>query len=218
MRQDALNIILFKMKKNFIYRGAEAVLYRVNGMLIKERIKKGYRREEIDIMKRKYPTRREYRLLMKCEGVGVNVPKVLLYDGSNMKIGIEYLGGDLLKDKLDSYSKKKREAVCVMIGKQIALMHDHNIIHGDLTTSNMILKDGKVYFLDFGLGFISDKVEDKAVDLHLLKQAFESKHYRYWEQLFRCVLEGYRESRNYGKVMERLEKVEKRGRYKRKGS
>lgn len=199
-----------------IYRGAEAVLYQIGNMLVKERISKGYRRPEIDLMKRRYPTRRENKLLLKCESVGVNVPKVLMLNENEFKIGVEYLKGDLLKEKLDDYDKAKRKEVCIEIGKQVALMHDHNIIHGDLTTSNMILKDDKVYFVDFGLGFISEKTEDKAVDIHLLRQAFESKHFKFYEELFKDFLIGYRESKHYSEVIDRLEKVEKRGRYKRK--
>jgi Kae1-associated kinase Bud32 len=80
----------------------------------------------------------------------------------------------------------------------------------------MILKDNKVYFIDFGLGFVSLKIEDKAVDLHLLKQALESKHYKVFEDCFNSILKGYKKSVNYEDVMERLKKVEKRGRYKRK--
>ena len=78
----------------------------------------------------------------------------------------------------------------------------------------MILKDNKVYFIDFGLGFISNKIEDKAVDLHLLKQALQSKHYKIYEKGFNYILEGYRKSKNFENTIKRLEKVEKRGRYK----
>lgn len=199
-----------------IYRGAEAVLYKVKNMLVKERIYKGYRRAEIDLIKRKYPTRRENNLLLKCKVVGVNVPEVFMVNENEAKIGIEFIKGDLLKNNLDKYNDLKRKKVCIEVGKQVALMHDRNIIHGDLTTSNMILKDDKVFFVDFGLGFISEKVEDKAVDIHLLKQAFESKHFRFYEELFKDFLIGYKRSEKYKEVMDRLKKVELRGRYKKK--
>ena len=71
-----------------------------------------------------------------------------------------------------------------------------------------------IYFIDFGLGFISYKVEDKAVDLHLLRQALEAKHFKNWRALFAGVLKGYSNSKDYKAVLERLKKVEKRGRYK----
>jgi Kae1-associated kinase Bud32 len=201
--------------KKIIYSGAEAILYKDGNKLVKERISKGYRHPFIDNMKRKYPTRRENKLLTKAMKVGMNVPQVIEADEKKMKVTMEYLKGDVLKNTLDDYNKRKREKVCKKIGEQTALMHDNNIIHGDLTTSNMILND-EVYFIDFGLGFISAKDEDKAVDIHLLKQAFESKHYKHYEELYNFFLKGYKKSKNSKNVLERLEKVELRGRYKRK--
>ena len=198
-----------------LHKGAEAILYLEGNNLVKERISKSYRHEIIDLNKRKYPTRREFKLLLKAQKVGLNVPEPLLVDENEMKVVMEYLKGDVLKQTLDTYSKQKREKVAIEMGKQTAKMHDNDIIHGDLTTSNMILNK-KVYFIDFGLGFISPKEEHKAVDIHLLKQALESKHYKHFEELYKNFLKRYKTSKKYKKVMERLEKVELRGRYKRK--
>ena len=195
-----------------IGRGAESILYLKKDKLVKDRISKGYRHKDIDLMKRKYPTRREYKLLKDAAKIGVNVPKVFDMNDFSMKVEMEFLKGEMLKDVLDD-SKKKQE-ICKNVGEQIALLHDNNIIHGDLTTSNMLLVKNQVYFIDFGLGFYSDKAEDKAVDLHLLRQAFESKHYKHDKEFFENVLGGYKKSKNYSKIMERLKKVEKRGRYK----
>ena len=76
------------------------------------------------------------------------------------------------------------------------------------------MKD-EVYFIDFGLSFFSHKIEDMAVDLHLLKQALESKHYTIWEECFKAALDAYRkESKDGELVLKRLDVVEKRGRYK----
>ena len=83
----------------------------------------------------------------------------------------------------------------------------------------MILKGNDVYFIDFGLSFIDQKEEHKAVDLHLLKQALESKHYKHYNSSFKAVLDGYKEnSNNYKLIIERLNKVEGRGRYKTKNN
>ena len=194
--------------------GAEAILYLEGGRLVKDRIKKSYRIDEIDSDLRKLRTRKETKLLEKAKII--DVPKVYESSDKDMKIVMEYLGGDLVKDILDGIDKKKRETICKKIGKNIAILHDSNIIHGDLTTSNLILRKNKVYFIDFGLGFISDKIEDKAVDLHLLKQALESKHYKIFEEAFKSILEGYKINKEFKEVLKRLEKVEKRGRYKRK--
>jgi len=195
-----------------LQRGAEAILYREKNILIKERIKKSYRHPEIDIYRRKYATRREASLLQKASQL-ISVPKLLKVDEKEMKLELEYVEGFILRDILE---KEDLEKLCNQIGMQIALLHDANIIHGDLTTSNMILKDDKIYFIDFGLGFISEKIEDKAVDLHLLRQALEAKHYRIAEKTFKNIIEGYKKNTKYLEVLARLKKVEKRGRYKEK--
>jgi len=196
-------------------QGAEAILYREGSTLIKERIKKSYRIPEIDSKIRKQCTRDEHKLMIKSSSL-IPVPKIINYDEKNNKITMQFIEGKKLSEDLDNFDDKKREEICKEIGKQVALLHNTNIIHGDLTTSNMLLSD-KLYFIDFGLGFISDRVEDKAVDLHLLKQALESKHWKHFEDSFKFVLEGYKKNiHNFKEIISRLEKVEKRGRYKRK--
>ena len=124
------------------------------------------------------------------------------------------IDGKKLSQDLNSFPLKQQEEICKKIGEEVAKFHDINIIHGDLTTSNMILKEDKVFFIDFGLGFHSSRPEDKAVDLHLLKEALEAKHYMHWKVLFEKVLDGYKKSKEYSKIIKQLEKVEKRGRYK----
>ena len=77
--------------------------------------------------------------------------------------------------------------------------------------------DKEIFFIDFGLSFFSRKIEDKAVDLHLLKEALESKHSKIWEKCYKAALGSYAEKAVDGKdVLERIKIVEKRGRYKHK--
>ena len=84
----------------------------------------------------------------------------------------------------------------------------------DFTDNKKTDKGDRLFFIDFGLGFMSSRIEDKAVDLHLIKQALEAKHYVNFERFFKAVLKGYEKSENYSKTMKQFEKVEKRGRYK----
>jgi len=192
-------------------QGAEAVIYRKDSTIIKERVKKNYRISQIDDALRKFRTRREAKFIEKLP---VSGPELLSVDDKKMIIEMEFIDGPKVKDILE-----KNIGLCKEIGKKVAVLHNNNMIHGDLTTSNMILnkKDKKIYFIDFGLSFFSHKVEDKAVDLHLLKQALESKHYRVFEKAFKLILEGYKmESDNYKEIFERFEKVEERGRNKAK--
>jgi len=199
------------MKK--ISQGAEAVIYSNGKKAVKERVKKEYRISAIDDRLRKLRTRQEGKLLKKVDFA----PEVFSVDEKEMKIEMEHIDGFLIKDLLDGMGKNEREEVCLEIGKHIGVLHSKDIIHGDLTTSNMILSDKKVKFIDFGLGFISSKVENKAVDINLLKHALESKHHEHFEGCFENVLRGYKQSYDLAsEVVKRLEKVDARGRYKSK--
>lgn len=202
-----------RQKLKIIQQGAEAVILLEKNNIIKKRKKKSYRIPEIDNRIRKQRTRSEAKLLTKASKL-ISIPEIIKVDQETKKIIMEFIDGKKLSDYLDKFPLKKQKEVCKLIGKSAAKLHDADIIHGDLTTSNMILKNDKIYFIDFGLGFISHKFEDKAVDLHLLKQALEAKHFKNWEILFREVLKTYSKSKDSKIVLERLKAVEKRGRYK----
>lgn len=191
-------------------RGAEAILYLDGKNLVKERISKGYRIPEIDEKLRKERTRSEAKILGKVSFA----PKLIDANEKSMTLTMEFLKGETIKSIFDKNSKSQMLKISRKIGERAAELHDADIIHGDLTTSNMILKNNQVYFIDFGLGFISTKEEDKAVDIHLLRQALESKHWHHYAECYREVLKGYKKSKNYNIVIDRLKKVEARGRYK----
>ena len=203
------------LKKLIIAQGAEAKLFLEDGDILKNRFKKTYRIKEIDDKLRGFRTRREAKILQKLAAINFPVPKLINNDGEKNLI-IEKIDGKLLKDVLNDSGYKN---LCAEIGRKIAILHNNSIIHGDLTTSNMILNK-EIYFIDFGLSFFSDKAEDKAVDLHLLKEALESKHYKIWEECFKCALDAYKkEAKKSHETIKRLEAVEKRGRYRaKKGS
>jgi Kae1-associated kinase Bud32 len=185
-------------------------------IIVKDRIPKGYRHKELDKKIRTRRTRSEAKILTKALSFNINVPQVLNTDKHSLQI--EYIKGDRLSETLNHYPEKKQFKVMQQLGEQTALLHKNNIIHGDLTTSNTILSKDKLFIIDFGLGFISTKIEDKAVDLHLIKQALEAKHFRSpdhllgqnHEALFKNFLKTYKDK----VVIKRLEIVEKRGRYK----
>jgi len=195
-----------------IGRGAEAIIY-LDKNVIKDRIKKSYRIPEIDNKLRKSRTKREAKIFTKLENIKFPAPKLISTDEKE-KIEMSYIKGDKLRDVLtkDNYKELMKE-----LGEKIAILHNNGIIHGDLTTSNFILNK-EIYFIDFGLSFFDEHVEHKAVDLHLLKQALESKHYQFWEDAFKQALEGYKKAKDYKEVMTRFESVEKRGRYKQKSA
>ncbi len=190
-----------------IAQGAEAKIFKKKDSVVKERIKKSYRLPQIDIKLRKFRTRSEAKILRKA-GQIINVPKVLRVDDKKMTLEIEHIGGVKVRDLLDQNDEKLKRKVCRELGKSIKKLHQNDIIHGDLTTSNMIWND-KLYLIDFGLGKISIRVEDMAVDIHLLKECFKSKHHVHWITYWNEFKKAY----NIDKVFSQLERVEARARY-----
>ena len=198
-------------------RGAEAVLWLDNGKVIKERIKKGYRLPQIDEKLRKYRTRKEGKLLLDAKRIGVETPKISNVSDSDFKIIMDYIDGRRLKEFFNETDNQNREKIAELVGKSVGLLHRNGIVHGDLTTSNMILKDEKVYFIDFGLGESSKKAENLATDLSVLKEAFKSTHFKHLNLLWNSFIKGYKQTNdNFNKVLETLNDIEKRGRYVRR--
>lgn len=115
------------------------------------------------------------------------------------------------------------------IGHVVGGLHKAGVVHGDLTTSNLMLRptaagssveedggnpsmEGEVVLIDFGLAGQSNQDEDRAVDLYVLERAFGSTHPR-TEPFFDELLQGYREAyRGAVSTLKRLEDVRMRGR------
>ncbi|MBR9703586.1 Kae1-associated serine/threonine protein kinase [Candidatus Woesearchaeota archaeon] len=197
-----------------IGQGAEAIISKqgkgADTKVVKDRVVKGYRHHALDKELRKSRSRREKKILEKAASL-VPVPKVL--SGNDEEVIMEFIEGSMVKELLND-----NIALAEEIGRLLGILHSHHIMHGDLTTSNMIYRDEKIVLIDFGLSFISHKPEDKAVDIHLFKQALESKHHTIHEQAYKLFLKGYRTTYNdkeaVSAVLERLKKVESRGRNK----
>lgn len=200
--------------KEVIQRGAEAVLWLDGeGKLVKERVRKGYRIPELDESIRKQRAKLEVRLLERARRSGVKAPAASLTDKYNIRM--DFVDGPRAKDVLNGMGEKERDDVAGLIGSVAAAMHGADLIHGDLTTSNMLLKDGVLYMIDFGLGKVSHKVEDKATDLFLLWEAILSTHYAVSERLWKNIINTYvQKYENAREVMARFAMIEKRRRYK----
>jgi TP53 regulating kinase-like protein len=198
------------MVKTLIAQGAEAKLYRKDAILIKDRIKKSYRIPEIDVKLRSTRTRREAKILNRLQEINFPAPKIIQTDDKET-IEMDFIEGSKVRDILE---KSDYIQLSGEIGKKISILHNNGIIHGDLTTSNMILNK-EIYFIDFGLSFFSERIEDKAVDLHLFRQAVESKHYTIWEKCFQSFIKEYqKEAKESKSTLKRLDDVERRGRNK----
>ncbi|MBP7708345.1 Kae1-associated serine/threonine protein kinase [Candidatus Pacearchaeota archaeon] len=202
-------------KSKLLAQGAEAVITRTENKVTKNRIPKSYRLKELDEKIRTKRTEKEAKILTRAKKIS-NVPEVLAI--RKFDLDIEFIEGDKLSEKLNSYEEKKQFEIMQKIGEQVTNLHQDDIIHGDLTTSNIILRDKDIFIIDFGLGFISKRTEDKAVDLHLIKQALEAKHFQNYEKLFHEFKKGYEKNHKDSKeILDRLKKVESRGRYKNAG-
>lgn len=291
------------MVEKILAQAAESIIIKQDDKIIKRRIKKGYRIPEIDEKLRKLRTRSEAKIIERLQDK-INVPKIISVNEISKEIVMEFIEGKKLSDNLDLFPVNQQIEVCKEIGKEVGKMHDENIIHGDLTTSNMILQENcckisnnkelcctnkgiqknniknlvdnnklkdccpdkltnkklcypdnkkgsritnklvinnseipeqeegmeetkikaseankcepssiKIVLIDFGLSFHSIKIEDKAVDIHLFRQALESKHFQNWEKLYKSFTEGYN-PKDKTQILKQLEKVELRGRYR----
>ncbi|MBI4017522.1 MAG: Kae1-associated serine/threonine protein kinase [Candidatus Aenigmarchaeota archaeon] len=197
-----------------IARGAEAVVT-VDGDVAKERIAKRYRVPELDQRLRAERTKTEARLLDAARRAGVPVPVVRSVEKHILRM--EFIEGSKLRDIFDGMTEEQLRTTARAIGKHVAALHRNNIIHGDLTTSNIIVARDNIYFIDFGLGKFSSDVEDRATDLHLLHGAILSTHQAIAKKLWVDITTGYMENfKGASAVVKRLHAVERRGRYSRR--
>jgi TP53 regulating kinase-like protein len=204
-----------------IKKGAEASLYLADWhgkrAVMKCRLPKKYRPVSLDEHIRTYRTIHEPQLMHEAKRAGVPTPKIFLVNIKNTTIIMEFVQGKQIKGLLAQVSASKRRLLCLKIGELIGRLHRCGIVHGDLTTSNMILRsDGKVFFVDFGLGEKTSELEARGVDLHLMKRALQSAHFRFAAECFDAVSEGYCKVLGCepGKsVLDKVREIEKRGRY-----
>ncbi|MFA5363725.1 MAG: KEOPS complex kinase/ATPase Bud32 [Candidatus Bathyarchaeia archaeon] len=204
-----------------IKKGAEASLYldtwHERKVIKKVRHPKLYRIAELDNMIRSQRTVHEPNIMHKAKQAGVPTPTIFMVDTAEATVIMEFVEGKQVKEVLNSFSAEEQQRVCYTIGLMVGRLHKNGIIHGDLTTSNMILTpSGRIVFVDFGLSERSTELEPKGVDIHLLKRALNSTHYMYAKQCFDAVMNGYVEA--VGKeeaknVFQKIHEIEKRGRY-----
>ena len=195
-----------KLSDDLIAKGAESNIvktaYLGESAVLKDRIPKGYRIREIDDKIRKARTKEEAKLLSDAKRAGVRTPVLYDIDLENKSIVMEAIDGPMLKDVID-------DELAFKIGEEIAKLHSADIIHGDITTSNILLEDEKMVFIDFGLGRYSALNEDKAVDLIVLKKSLQSIDYNLALRYFDLVLKGYGNE----SIVNTISDIESRGRY-----
>jgi Kae1-associated kinase Bud32 len=205
--------------EKIIYQGAEAKIilgdYFGRKVIQKKRIKKGYRIKDLDNKLILSRTKEEAKLMIEARMKGISTPVIYDVDIPEGIITMEYLDGKRIKDIFNHISENNRRDICKKIGRNIAIFHNSGIIHGDITTSNMILLDDKIHFIDFGLGEKNNELEAKGVDLHVLMEAIESTHSRF-SSCFDYVLEGYKSElkSDADLIINKIDEIIKRGRYR----
>jgi len=211
-------------KEKLIYKGAEASLFYGHWfgreVIFKYRIPKEYRLEEIDKKIRIERTLSEGKALIKVKSYGVNVPQVYEIDAQNSTLIMKFIEGEKLKNILENLSENQKDKYFKTIGRDIAILHKNGHIHGDITTSNIIITNEEdIFLIDFGLHEYSDKVEDKSVDLHLFKRVLISSHGKNFKFCFNAFLNGYRSEyeqvnkQECNQIIKNINAIESRGRY-----
>ena len=200
-----------------IRRGAEAEIgldIRMGRrVIIKSRVVKGYRHPQLDSELRSSRTRNEARLIQEARRLGVSTPIIYDIDLQEAEIVMQDIHGQRVKDALASASEDEARNICREMGRMAALLHGGGMVHGDLTTSNMMISGEKIWLIDFSLGGRNATLEEIGVDLHLLREAFTSAHSDILD-LFQEVMDSY--SRYYDdaeQVFEKVKEIEGRGRY-----
>jgi TP53 regulating kinase-like protein len=203
-----------------IYRGAEAEIYLQDwyGELAirKNRIPKPYRVTALDSTIRRTRTLHETNLMHEARKAGIPVPIIQHLDPEDSSFVMEYVKGPTLKDELYVVSSLIRRRRCTELGRVVARMHEAGLVHGDLTISNVLSDNGKLFLIDFGLGDFSNELEDRGVDLLLLNRAMKSTHVKFHEEIFGAFLKGYSMvvgRKRKTEIVDKVREIERRGRY-----
>jgi TP53 regulating kinase-like protein len=201
---------------NLIKKGAEADIYTTKWQnskaIIKIRKVKHYRNQILDSTLRKQRTIKESQTISEVKSFGIPTPLVYFVNLKNSSIIMQQIPGKPIHD----LSNPKIISLSQQMGKLAGLMHKNGIMHGDLTTSNFIFFQNKVFVIDFGLSQKTIKPEDHAVDLRLIKEILNSAHAAIMKQSWKNFLTGYRivvGTPKYLQIKKLVSEIESRGRY-----
>ncbi|CAG9862200.1 unnamed protein product [Phyllotreta striolata] len=224
--------------KNFelIKQGAEAKLYQGTYLgkpaIAKQRFAKKYRHPSLDSSLTKERITAENRALIRCKIAGIRTPAVYAVNLAENTIYMEHvLHSKTAKDLIEDYSRSndhsRLQEFFYHIGKTVGKLHENNIIHGDLTSSNILVvskhnpqtlencnpSDLIIVPIDFGLSRIQSSAEDKGVDLYVLERALISTH-SLAEESFEHFLSGYQAQYTNGskEVLHKYDEIKLRGR------
>jgi TP53 regulating kinase-like protein len=187
------------------FQCAEAIVEIDGDLVYKRRIEKRYRVNELDKRLRKERTKSEAKLISEARRNGVPTP--IIFDVNEYVLVMERIDGALAREVIT-------EPISERIGEFVGILHKSGIIHGDLTTSNVIVGgDDRIYFIDFGLAFVESNTEARGVDVHVFFQSLQGTHESY-ERLKASFITGYKRTfPQAAQVLKRAAEIERRGRY-----
>lgn len=212
-------------------------LQKAGKYVIKYRPSKAYRHPKVDSSITRSRTIGEVKFMYKLNKLRIKSPKVILADYNNGIIWMGYVGNSLPNGEISSFknwlwyleksnqdcTSSEVEKMCFKVGQLIGKLHLNDMIHGDLTSSNILLDDNEPTLIDFGLSSYSGLAEERAVDLYVLERAITSTHSVYAKEYNQWLLEGYEDihkHKEFGKqghkklveVLRKLDDVRLRGR------
>ncbi|XP_057517525.1 uncharacterized protein LOC130798519 [Amaranthus tricolor] len=214
-RKDA-GLILLK-------QGAEARVFESTFVgrrsIVKERFSKKYRHPALDSKLTLKRLNAEARCMTKARKLGVSTPVLFAVDPMLHTLTFEYVEGPMVKEIFLGFGtngivEERLQEIATQIGDSIAKLHDGGLIHGDLTTSNMLInkETNQLVLIDFGLSFISTLPEDKAVDLYVLERALISMHSSCGDVMEKLLAAYRKSSKQWCSTLNKLAQVRQRGR------
>uniref|UniRef100_A0A1J3FES6 non-specific serine/threonine protein kinase n=1 Tax=Noccaea caerulescens TaxID=107243 RepID=A0A1J3FES6_NOCCA len=206
-----------------IKQGAEARVFESTfagrKSIVKERFSKKYRHPILDSKLTIKRLNAEARCMTKARKLGVCTPVLYAVDPQIHSLTLEYIEGISVKDVFLKFGasgivEERLDDVAAQIGEAIAKLHDGGLAHGDLTTSNMLVRSGtnQLVLIDFGLSFTSTLPEDKAVDLYVLERALLSMHSSCGNVMDRILTSYRKSSKQWSATFNKLAQVRQRGR------
>jgi len=219
--ERALEELKWPFEATLLSWGAESNLYLSTYLgrrvIVKHRFRKPYMSEELARRLVRERTAAEARILYASNEAGVKAPLPVYVDVESGVLAMEYIEGELLRDAMPRLSEDTLRELARRLGSYVARLHDAGIIHGDLTTSNIMLKGGEVFLLDFGLSYFSSRPNDRASDIRVLERAVASTHPGAFQSFFEEFLEAYmREAKLAEKTYAEFLKLSTMGRYHKK--
>src|SRR5256712_10682166 len=209
------------LRSTLLHRGAEADLSLATvgpwRVVVKRRVKKEYRNPSLDQQIRHDRTISEASVIHEAKTAGARVPSIVGVDIENNAIVMTHLAGTVARECLDDMGKSEAQKLLRSIGEQIGLLPTAGIVHGDLTTSNVIVSaTGAPFIVDFGMSRRSIEPEDRGVDLHLLQRSIVASHNKNPSSMMNAMIRGYEQTAGkkvadstWGKARE----IARRGRY-----